>query len=260
MISPQRAMLAAAVVLLVLMAPACSEDEPQPDLRATITALEAKLAVLEAQTAAPALTPTPAPTPTPEVVYVSATPEVVYVTVVVTPTPTPTPIPTPPSESAVVDPAVVEALVLDLVNAEREAAGLKALFVDPRIVEIARWHSESMAAKGFAPVGSGADALSRAYSAGYECWRLGYSFGENTAESIEPGSQHHQNGLEEKHARLVVAEWMADQLRRNTVLHPDMAATGVGVAVERFSGHGWDTYVYVTQNFSSCSWRPKSES
>ena len=48
------------------MAPACSEDDPQPDLQATITALEAKLAVLEAQAAAPA------PTPTPEVVYVPA--------------------------------------------------------------------------------------------------------------------------------------------------------------------------------------------
>ena len=150
--------------------------------------------------------------------------------------------------------------MLDLVNAEREAAGLKALFVDPRIVEIARGHSESMVVDGFAPVGSGADALTRAYSAGYECWRLGYYFGENTAESIEPGSQHHQNGLEEKHARLVVAEWMADHLRRRTVLHPDMAATGVGVAVEMFSGHGRDTHVYVTQNFSSCSWLPKSQS
>ena len=233
MMSPQRALFAAAVILFVLIAPACSKDYPQPDLRATITALEAQMAVPEAQAAAPVSTPTP---------------EGVYVTVVVTPTPTPTPtpIPTPPPESAVIDLAVVEALVMDLVNAEREAAGLKALFVDPRIVEIARWHSESMAAKGFAPVGSGTDALSRAYSAGYECWRLGYSFGENTAESIEPGSQHHQNGIEEKHARLVVAERMAVQLRRNTVLHPDMAATGVGVAVERFSGHGCDTYVYVT--------------
>ena len=143
MMSPQRALFAAAVILFVLMAPACSIDDPQPDLRSTITALEA-------QVAAPASTPTP---------------EVVYVTVVVTPTPTLTPIPTPPTESAVIDPAVVEALVLDLVNAEREAAGLKAPFVDPRIVEIARGHSESIVVDGFAPVGSGADALTRAYSA-----------------------------------------------------------------------------------------------
>ena len=103
MMNPQRALFAAAVILFVLIASACSKDYPQPDLRATITALEAQMAVPEAQAAAPVSTPTP---------------EVVYVTVVVTPTPTPTPIPTPPPESAVIDPAVVEALVMDLVNAE----------------------------------------------------------------------------------------------------------------------------------------------
>ncbi len=101
MMNPQRALFAAAVILFVLIASGCSKDYPQPDLRATITALEAQMAVPEAQAAAPVSTPTP---------------EVVYVTVVVTPTPTP--IPTPPPESAVIDPAVVEALVMDLVNAE----------------------------------------------------------------------------------------------------------------------------------------------
>ena len=151
--------------------------------------------------------------------------------------------------------------MLALVNAEREAAGLKPLLVDPRIVEIARGHSESMVVEGFSPVGSGADALTRASATGYDCWSLGLLvWRETRAESIEPGSQHHQDGLEEKHARLVVTGWMADELRRSTVLHPDMAATGIGVAVERFSGHGWDTHVYVTQNFSSCSWLSKSQS
>ena len=101
-------------------------------------------------------------------------------------------------------------------------------------------------------------ALGRATDAGYNCWRQGFLYGENTAESVEPGRQGHPDDLEEKHARLVVAGWMADTKRRGTILNPDFRGTGVGVAVERYSGHGWDTHVYVTQNFSSCTWVPKS--
>ena len=252
------------LVIMVLSVMACSGEGPQPDLRATITALEAELA-------------TPRQTPTPEVVY--ATPETVYVTVVVTPpptpalpptptpqpttapTPTPTPhpttapTPTPTPQPVFIDTAQMEALIFDLVNLERRAANLHDLLHDALIAEIARVNSDAMVQQGHVQKGSGGKALARADEAGYTCPRQGYLFGEVTGESVEPPGLR-LTGLEEKHAQMVVAAWMTDPVRRSALLSPDIRVTGIGVSVEQFAGHGWDTHVYVTVNYSSCRWTP----
>lgn len=50
---------------------------------------------------------------------------------------------------AAVDVGAAEIQLIDLLNADRTAAGLQPLSADPRLMDVARWRSEDMVARNF---------------------------------------------------------------------------------------------------------------
>ncbi|GAA1400687.1 hypothetical protein GCM10009613_57870 [Pseudonocardia kongjuensis] len=114
------------------------------------------------------------------------------------------------------------ALVVELTNVERAAAGCSALRVDPRINAAAQGHSEDMAANGYFSHDSrdGRDFADRMTAAGYP----------------SPGAENIAAGQPD--AATVVADWMASPGHRKNILDCSLSTIGVGLA-----GGYW------TQNF-----------
>jgi uncharacterized protein YkwD len=118
------------------------------------------------------------------------------------------------------EPAALERAVLEVVNRERRAHGLVELVPSPALAEVARHHSEDMAARGFIshvnPDGWGpADRVSRA---GISYLRLSENihWGQN-----EPGDP----------AEAAVEAWLESPGHRRALLDPDVRESGVGAAV-----------------------------
>jgi uncharacterized protein YkwD len=121
----------------------------------------------------------------------------------------------------------LEAQMLDLVNAERRAHGLKAVQPDPILAELARAHSRDMLARGyFAHVTpEGNDLSDRMQQA-----RIGYlSAGENLA--LAPSLYTAHTGL------------MHSPGHRANILRPQFGRLGIGILDS--GKHG----LMVTQDF-----------
>jgi uncharacterized protein YkwD len=137
-----------------------------------------------------------------------------------------------PDESTVRAPAQAEALVFDLLNADRRRAGLPALARDTALDAIARAHSTDMRDTGFfghvsPKTGS---PRQRIEAAGYKA----SSYGENVASG---GHVHEmQRGLYDSLSH------------RRSILDPRMTKVGIGVALGTSYGRpGWQ----LTQLFAA---------
>lgn len=134
-----------------------------------------------------------------------------------------------PAGSAVAALSPAAAQVLELVNAERQRAGLSPLAVHPQLAQAAQAYSELMAtttcfSHNCPPE---PDLLRRIELAGSASWA---GVGENIAAG-------------QRTAEEVMAGWMASPGHRANILEPRYAALGVGLAAD---GRGW---LYWTQEF-----------
>ena len=149
-------------------------------------------------------------------------------------TPAPSPVPTPSAPTA---PATspqtpqpaggsgAEAQVLTLVNAERAAAGCRALVADPALAAVARAHSQDMRDRGFFSHENpdGLSPFDRAERAGISA----------RAENIARG---------QKDAAAVMDAWMNSSGHRANILNCGLTRLGVGVA--EGSGGPWWTQLF----------------
>lgn len=156
-----------------------------------------------------------------------------------------------------VEAALVEARVAELINAERARAGLALLASEPKLAEIARRHSQDMAARRFFDHVSpdGKDPERRGLDAGYPCRKshgtyVTHGLGENIFQSAvfssvtfgSAGARTYQWMSADEIARQVVEGWMSSDGHRENVLKRNFDRQGIGVAIT--SGGK----VYVTQN------------
>ncbi|MEU0664164.1 CAP domain-containing protein [Streptomyces lavendulocolor] len=122
--------------------------------------------------------------------------------------------------------------VLQLVNKERAAAGLRSLTLNSRLSNAAQAHSDEMARTGlYSHTGpDGSSPGDRIRKAGYR-WSM-------WAENI-----HHRQGSPEA----IMADWMRSPGHRANILNPSLQEIGIGVD----SGSS-----YWTQNFASAAEDP----
>jgi uncharacterized protein YkwD len=128
----------------------------------------------------------------------------------------PAPQPPPPP----VDPATLEAAVVAGINAQRAAAGLPPLQLDPDLAIVARERSSDMAQRGYfshvSPTGETFKSIMQSH--GVACsW-----CGENIA---------YNNFGYDQTVAVVLSAWMASSGHRDNVLRPDFSRVGVGVAL-----------------------------
>jgi uncharacterized protein YkwD len=180
----------------------------------------------------PATTP-PATTPPPA----STAPTAPSAPAVAPVTPAPSPVATPSAPTAPAPPATspqtpqpadgsgAEAQVLTLVNAERAAAGCRALVADPALAAVARAHSQDMRDRGFFSHQNpdGLSPFDRAERAGISA----------RAENIARG---------QKDAAAVMDAWMNSSGHRANILNCGLTRLGVGVA--EGSGGPWWTQLF----------------
>ncbi|WP_340102301.1 CAP domain-containing protein [Salinibaculum salinum] len=146
------------------------------------------------------------------------------------------------------------------INDVRTERGLPPLQHDPALREIARGHSQDMAANEYfsheAPDGDNFE--DRYQQAGYDC-RVStggnrYSTGgENIAYTyadsdinVDYGGTVNHNGNETKIAHGLVRGWLNSPGHRDTILQPYWENEGIGVALAEVDGN---TRVYATQSF-----------
>ena len=137
----------------------------------------------------------------------------------------------------------LEVLMLDLVNAEREARGLQPLAMDASLAGAAEGHSEWMlAADRFSHTGAGgSSATQRMAAAGYD---LNGSWG--TAENIAWASLRGAPGYADE-IQLLHDNLMNSPGHRANILDGNLREIGVGFEVGEFDG--WQAAM-VTQNFA----------
>ena len=121
----------------------------------------------------------------------------------------------------------LEAQMLELVNRERAAAGLKPLAPDPELTEVARRHSTDMFARGY--------------------------FSHNTPEGLDPFDRMRAGGVQYRTAgenlalapTLTIAHTglMNSPGHRANILRPEFGRVGIGIMDGRMRG------IMVTQNF-----------
>jgi uncharacterized protein YkwD len=194
-----------------------------------------------AASAPPESLPGPADSALPALVLVSPTLAPTDVSPVATLPPTAIPLPT---ETAVLpvavapppsgDVAAAEQYMIDLINAERAAAGVAPLVRDETLMGIARARVADMVARGYTGHTDPAtgEHLARAMmrAAGYTSNYLG----ENWYGSIQPPP-----GIVDT----AMAWFMADPPHAKNILSPNYAWVGVGIA---FNGRQW----LLVQNFA----------
>ncbi|HJX61603.1 MAG TPA: CAP domain-containing protein, partial [Dehalococcoidia bacterium] len=128
----------------------------------------------------------------------------------------PAPQPPPPP----VDPATLEAAVVAGINAQRAAAGLPSLQLDPDLAMVARERSNDMAQRGYfghvSPTGETISSLMQSHGVAYS-W-----CGENIA---------YNNFGDDQTVAVVLSAWMASPGHRDNVLRSTFSRVGVGVAL-----------------------------
>jgi uncharacterized protein YkwD len=114
--------------------------------------------------------------------------------------------------------AVAEAPFLDLLNADRVAAGLHPLQPDPRLMEVARWRSEDLVARNYFSHDIGGFTISRVLvERQIEFDLVGENLVLNTFDEASTVRRAH-------------ADLMASFTHRANVLRPDFQSVGVGIA------------------------------
>lgn len=153
----------------------------------------------------------------------------------------------------------VEAEIHSEVNRVRQERGLSTLATDSRLREIARYHSEDMALKGyFAHDSPDGETMGDRYEKfNYDC-RVPtgdnrYASGaENIAYTYafarvsKPGGAESHDGDEQEIGAGIVEQWMNSPGHRENILRPYWRNEGIGVAVTEVDGR---VRVYATQNF-----------
>ena len=140
----------------------------------------------------------------------------------------PPPEPPPP---AIVDPAVLAADALTAINAQRTAAGLTPLQLDPGLVVVAGERVEDMVQKGYfshtSPTGETFVTLMDRHGVPHSVC------GENIAYNNYPDNET---------VAVAVSTWMASPGHRDNMLNPYFTRVGVGVARD---GAGMKYYTVV---------------
>ena len=136
-----------------------------------------------------------------------------------------------------------ERMMLDLINAERERAGLDPLRLELRLNDSSEAHSDWMLrADEFDHVGrGGSDAGERMRDAGF-AFEGSWTWGENIALQSERGAPGIADDVADLHRSL-----MDSPGHRANILKPGFEVVGIGV--ERGEYKGFDAVV-VTQNFA----------
>jgi len=146
-------------------------------------------------------------------------------------------------------------LIHKYINEERRAEDLNALEYDPRLVSIAKGHSEDMAERGYYNhTGPNGSTLENRYKdSGYVC-RIPVpggvidSGGENIAKtyySIEvemPNGETKEYENESELARGIVNIWLNSSEHRENIMQPYWNHEGIGIAKANQT-------IYATQNF-----------
>ena len=173
------------------------------------------------------------------------------------------PFPTAGTISAVKNPFTIstdalEQRVHDLINQQRTARGLASLRFDPALADIARKHSEDMAAQDyFAHVNpAGQNPTARGISAGYTCRKdygsyYTYGIAENLFQNNLYSSATYYSNREtvydwnsaEEIAQTTVGGWMNSSGHRENIVTPTFDREGIGVAIAP------DDKVYITEDF-----------
>jgi uncharacterized protein YkwD len=116
------------------------------------------------------------------------------------------------------DVSVAEQLFLDLLNADRSAAGLPALTLDPRLSDVARWRSEDMVARNYIGHDIGGYTVGRLLHDRSIPFNLA---GENIVSNTFDDSSTVARAQE---------ELMKSATHRENVLRPEYNLVGVGIA------------------------------
>ncbi len=154
-----------------------------------------------------------------------------------------------------IDTKELEVRIHELINIERNKAGLRPLALDKKLCAIARDHSIDMALRNYFSHTSpeGEDFLDRYKKKGFICRvRIGQGvcagaeniFCNNMYSSvIYSGDRAHYewNSLEEI-AHSTVKGWMKSTGHRENILQPAFRSHGIGISVK-------DGKVYITENF-----------
>jgi uncharacterized protein YkwD len=151
----------------------------------------------------------------------------------------------------------LEQRIHELINQQRTDMGLGALSFDPALADIAREHSEDMAAQQyFSHVNpAGQDPASRATAAGYTCRKTSgsystYGIAENLFQNNLYSSATFYSNREtvydwnspEAIAQTTVAGWMNSSGHKKNILTRTFDREGIGVAIA-------SEKVYITENF-----------
>lgn len=154
-----------------------------------------------------------------------------------------------------VDVGTLEKQIHQLINAERQKAGLTPLAWSGELGSIAREHSRDMADRNYfshySPEGEG--PLERYKKAGFSCQvRVGfriYEGGENIFQNNLYSSVMYINGVPhynwnslEEIARSTVKGWMGSPGHRRNILEPVFKSEGIGVFIKNGE-------VFITEDF-----------
>ncbi len=157
-----------------------------------------------------------------------------------------------------ISPAGLEQRVHELINQQRAIHNLPLLSRDPALSEIARDHSEDMAARNyFAHVDpDGETPTDRAADAGYNCRKeyasyYTYGIAENLFQNnLYSSATYYSNrkteydwSSQEEIAQTTVGGWMNSTGHRENILTPSFDREGIGVAIAP------DSRVYITEDF-----------
>ena len=152
----------------------------------------------------------------------------------------------------------LEQRVHELINQQRVIHNLPSLILDPALSEIARDHSEDMAARNyFAHVNpDGETPTDRAADAGYTCRKeyasyYTYGIAENLFQNnLYSSATYYSNrkteydwSSQEEIAQTTVGGWMNSTGHRENILTPSFDREGIGVAIAP------DSRVYITEDF-----------
>ena len=152
----------------------------------------------------------------------------------------------------------LERRVHELINQQRTISGFVPLFLDPVLSDIARDHSEDMAAWNyFAHVDPGGEnPTDRGADAGYTCRKdyasyYTYGIAENLFQNnLYSSATYYSNGRTEydwsspeEIAQTTVSGWMNSSGHRENILTPSFDREGIGVAIAP------DNKVYITEDF-----------
>lgn len=152
----------------------------------------------------------------------------------------------------------LEQQVHELINQKRTEMGLDALAFDPALADIARKHSEDMAARNyFDHVNlAGQNPTARGTAAGYTCRKnygsyYTYGIAENIFQNNLYSSVTYYSNRDteydwnppEKIAQITVSGWMNSSGHRENILTPTFDREGIGIAIAA------DDKVYITEDF-----------